>query len=226
MTEAALQAIGMSAGYHGVPAVSDIDLEVRSGEVVALLGANGAGKTTSIRAMAGQIGLLGGSVRMNGSDRPGPLFKRIRGGLGLLTESRCVFMGLTVRENLRLGRGPVDDALAHFPELDRRMDVRAGLLSGGEQQMLALARILAARPKVLMADELSLGLAPLIVRRLLDALTAAAADGAAVLIVEQQTRLALETAHRGYVLRRGKVALSGPTAELRAQSATVADLYL
>jgi branched-chain amino acid transport system ATP-binding protein len=226
MTEAALQAIGMSAGYHGVPAVSDIDLEVRAGEVVALLGANGAGKTTSIRAFAGQIGLLGGDVRLNGSERPGPLFKRIRGGLGLLTESRCVFMGLTVRENLRLGRGPVDDALAHFPELERRLEVRAGLLSGGEQQMLALARILAARPNVLIADELSLGLAPLIVRRLLDALTAAAADGAAVLIVEQQTRLALETAQRAYVLRRGRVALSGPTGELRAQSAAVAELYL
>ncbi|MCM2389452.1 ABC transporter ATP-binding protein [Streptomyces albipurpureus] len=226
MTEAALQAIGMSAGYHGVAAVSDIDLEVHAGEVVALLGPNGAGKTTTIRACAGQIGLLGGHVRLNGSERPGPLFKRIRGGMGLLTESRCVFMGLTVRENLRLGRGPMDDALAHFPELERRLDVRAGLISGGEQQMLALARILAARPNVLIADELSLGLAPLIVRRLLDALTAAAVDGAAVLIVEQQTRLALESAQRAYVLRRGKMALSGPVAELRAQSAAVAELYL
>ncbi|MFF0450309.1 ABC transporter ATP-binding protein [Streptomyces sp. NPDC004609] len=226
MTEAALQAIGMSAGYHGVAAVSEIDLEVHAGEVVALLGPNGAGKTTTIRACAGQIGLLGGNVRLNGSERPGPLFKRIRGGMGLLTESRCVFMGLTVRENLRLGRGPMDDALAHFPELERRLDVRAGLISGGEQQMLALARILAARPNVLIADELSLGLAPLIVRRLLDALTAAAVDGAAVLIVEQQTRLALESAQRAYVLRRGKMALSGPVAELRAQSAAVAELYL
>ncbi|WP_406416355.1 ATP-binding cassette domain-containing protein [Streptomyces sp. NBC_00873] len=226
MTEAALQAFGMSAGYHGVAAVSEIDLEVHAGEVVALLGPNGAGKTTTIRACAGQIGLLGGNVRLNGSERPGPLFKRIRGGMGLLTESRCVFMGLTVQENLRLGRGPMDDALAHFPELERRLDVRAGLLSGGEQQMLALARILATHPNVLIADELALGLAPLIVRRLLDALTAAAADGAAVLIVEQQTRLALESAQRAYVLRRGKVALSGPTAELRAQSAAVAELYL
>jgi branched-chain amino acid transport system ATP-binding protein len=222
----ALQAIGLSAGYHGVPAVSGLDLEVNAGEVVALLGANGAGKTTTIRALAGQIKLLGGVVKFDGSEESGALFQRVRGGLGLLTESRCVFMSLTCRENLRLGRGSVEQALAHFPELESRLDVRAGLVSGGEQQMLALARILAAEPRIMLADEVSLGLAPLIVSRLLAALTTAARQGAAVLIVEQQARLALRTADRAYILRRGKVELSGPCAELRKQDAAVATLYL
>lgn len=226
MTEPALQAVGMSAGYHGVPAVTGLDLEVRPGEVVALLGANGAGKTTTIRALAGQVKLLDGTVRFHGVTQSGPLYQRVRGGLGLLTETRCVFMGLTCRDNLRLGRGPVDEALRYFPELEPRLDVRAGLVSGGEQQMLALARILAARPQVLLADELSLGLAPLIVRRLLAALAEAARQGAAVLIVEQQARLALRTADRAYILRRGRVALAGTSAELRAQEATVTSLYL
>ena len=226
MTAPALEAAGLSAGYHGVPAVSQLNLEVRSGEVVALLGANGAGKTTTIRALAGQIKLLGGTVRFDGADQSGPLFQRVRGGLGLLTESRCVFMSLTCRENLRLGRGSIPEALSHFPELEPRLDVRAGLVSGGEQQMLALARILAARPKVLLADEVSLGLAPLIVRRLLAALTDAARQGAAVLIVEQQARLALRTADRAYILRRGRLALSGSSAELRDQESTVTTLYL
>lgn len=226
MTVPALQAAGLSAGYHGVPAVSDLDLEVHAGEVVALLGANGAGKTTTIRALAGQIKLLGGTVRFDGVGQSGPLFQRVRGGLGLLTESRCVFMSLTCRENLRLGRGSITEALTYFPELEPRLDVRAGLVSGGEQQMLGLARILAARPKVLLADEVSLGLAPLIVRRLLAALTEAAKQGAAVLIVEQQARLALRTANRAYILRRGRLALSGSSAELRDQESTVTTLYL
>jgi branched-chain amino acid transport system ATP-binding protein len=222
----ALQAAGLSAGYHGIPAVSDLDLEVSAGEVVALLGANGAGKTTTIRALAGQIRPLGGTVRFDGAEQSGPLFQRVRGGLGLLTESRCVFMSLTCRENLRLGRGAVETALSFFPELEPRLDVRAGLVSGGEQQMLALARILAAKPRVLLADEVSLGLAPLIVRRLLEALAEAARQGAAVLIVEQQARLALRTADRAYILRRGRLALAGTAAELRNQEAAVTTLYL
>jgi branched-chain amino acid transport system ATP-binding protein len=226
MTAPALQAVGVSAGYHGIPAVTDLNLEVSAGEVVALLGANGAGKTTTIRALAGQIKLLDGTVRFHGADQSGPLFQRIRGGLGLLTESRCVFMSLTCRENLRLGRGSVEGALGYFPELEPRLDVRAGLVSGGEQQMLALARILAAKPRILLADELSLGLAPLIVRRLIAALAKAATQGAAVLIVEQQARLALRTADRAYILQRGRLALSGTSARLRDQEATVMSLYL
>ena len=165
-------------------------------------------------------------MRFDGTEQSGPLFQRVRGGLGLLTESRCVFMSLTCRENLRLGRGSIGTALSFFPELEPRLDVRAGLVSGGEQQMLALARILAAKPRILLADEVSLGLAPLIVRRLLAALGEAAAQGAAVLIVEQQARLALRTADRAYILRRGRVALAGTAAELREREAEVTTLYL
>jgi branched-chain amino acid transport system ATP-binding protein len=226
MSDAYLRTVGMSAGYNGTPAVADLSLEVRQGEVVALLGANGAGKTTTIRALSGQIPLLEGTVSIDGNEHPGPLYKRVRAGLGLLTETRCVFMGLTCRENLRLGRGSVDEALAHFPELALRLDIRAGLVSGGQQQMLALARILAAKPKLLLADELSLGLAPLVVQRLLAALTEAARAGAAVLIVEQHAHVALQTADRAYILRRGRVELSGTTEELRQRDEEVAALYL
>jgi branched-chain amino acid transport system ATP-binding protein len=223
---AALQAVGVAAGYHGTPAVLDLDLEVRAGEIVALLGANGAGKTTTIRALSGQIPLLSGDVRMADNPRPGPLHRRIREGMGLLTESRCLFMGLTCRDNLRLGSGSIEDALSFFPELEDRLDVKAGLVSGGQQQMLALGRILAAKPKVLLADELSLGLAPIVVRRLLDALADAAKAGAAVLIVEQHARVALRAAHRAYILRRGRVELSGTTEELRGREDDVTALYL
>jgi branched-chain amino acid transport system ATP-binding protein len=221
-----LQASNLSAGYHGTPAINDITLEVNQGEIVALLGANGAGKTTTIRALSGQLPLLSGSVTIEGNAKPGPLFKRARNGLGLLTENRCVFMGMTCRENLRLGRGSIEDALRHFPELEELLDVRAGLVSGGQQQMLALARILAAKPRVLLADELSLGLAPLVVERLLSALTEAARDGSAVLIVEQHVHVALRSADRAYILRRGRVELSGTTEDLRRRDEEVAALYL
>ncbi len=226
MTEPALQATGVAAGYHGAPAIINLDLEVRAGEVVALLGANGAGKTTTIRALSGQLPLLAGSVRCNGTDKPGPLHRRIRNGMGLLTENRCLFMALTCRENLRLGKGSIDAALRYFPELEDRLDVRAGLISGGEQQMLALARIVAAEPKVLLADELSSGLAPIVVRRLLRALSDAAKAGAAVLIVEQHARVALRAADRAYILHRGRIELSGATADLRAREEEVKALYL
>jgi branched-chain amino acid transport system ATP-binding protein len=226
MSTALLEASDMSAGYNGTPAVSGIDIQVNQGEVVALLGANGAGKTTTIRAFCGQIPLMSGSVLMEGNPKPGPLFKRARLGLGLLTEARCIFMKLTCRENLRLGRGSMSEALRLFPELEHLLDVPAGLVSGGQQQMLALARILAAKPRVLLADELSLGLAPLVVQRLLKALTEAAREGAAVLIVEQHARVALQSADRAYVLRRGRIELSGTTEELRRRDDEVAALYL
>lgn len=225
MTEG-IVARGMSAGYHGVPAISDIDIEVSPGEVVALLGANGAGKTTTIKALSGQLKLIGGDVSVFGSTSWRPLHRRARGGLGLLTEKRCVFMDLTVRENLILGRGEAELALSYFPELEQRIDVRAGLLSGGEQQMLALARILAGKPRVLLADEVSLGLAPLIVARLLRALCEAAANGAAVLMVEQQARAALAAADRAYVLRRGRMVLEGNASELLQRPDAISDLYM
>jgi len=226
MTSALIEARGVSAGYHGVPAITDLDLEVFPGEIVALLGANGAGKTTTLRAISGHLPLISGTVRIAGNATPGPLFTRVRNGLGVLPEERSVFMNLTCRDNLRLGRGTIDDAVRFFPELESKLDLKAGLVSGGQQQMLALGRILAAKPQILLADELSLGLAPLVVRRLLGAITVAAQDGAAVLIVEQHARLALRACGRAYVLRRGRVELAGTASELRDREDEVVALYL
>ena len=221
-----LEAEGLSAGYGSVPAIADLSLHLEPGERVALLGANGAGKTTTLLVLAGSLRPTSGKVTMFGSGRRSSLARRIRDGLCLLPEHRAVFRTLTTRENLLLGRGGVDAALELFPELKTRLSVPAGLLSGGEQQMLALGRILAARPKLILADELSLGLAPLVVRRLLQALTEAAEQGAAVLIVEQHPRVALGWADRGYVMRRGRLEMSGSSPELIERMDEVSALYL
>jgi branched-chain amino acid transport system ATP-binding protein len=194
--------------------------------MVALFGPNGAGKTTTLLALAGEVDVLAGSVEYAGATQSGPLHRRAHEGLGLLTEDRAVFMSLSARDNLRLGRGSVEDALAFFPELEPHLGRRTGLLSGGQQQMLAMARILASRPRVILADELSLGLAPLVVQRLLTALRHAAEEGAAVLLVEQHVRVALEVVDRAYVLTRGRLALSAMAAELRSHPDLVTDLYL
>ena len=217
---------GLTAGYAGTPAIHEVDLEVRAGEVVALLGANGAGKTTTLLALAGEVAPMSGTVAFDGDERRRRLHQRARRGLGYLTEERCVFMELTGWQNLRLGRGRPDRALALFPELEEHLDKKVGLLSGGQQQMLALGRVLASQPRVLLADELSLGLAPLVVERLLAAVRAAADDGVAVVLVEQHVRQALAVADRVHVLRRGRVVLSGDAAELREDADGIAALYL
>ena len=165
---------GLSAGYGKQPVISDLALRVNPGQVVALLGPNGAGKTTTVLTLAGVLRPLAGQVTWDGRAWPASLTGRARQGLGLVTERRCVFMRLTVAENLALGRGPVRRAFELFPELEEHRNRQCGLLSGGQQQMLALARILASEPKALVVDELSLGLAPLIVERLLNVLRAAA----------------------------------------------------
>ncbi len=227
MTTTALRATGLMAGYGDLAVVHQLDLEVNSGEIVALMGANGAGKTTALLTAAGAMKPLGGDLEvLGGSDPAEGLRERAQRGLALLTDDRSVFRSLTTRENLRLGRGPMDLALAAFPELERLLDRPAGLLSGGEQQMLGLGRVLAARPKLLLADELSLGLAPIVVHRLLSAIRALADEGCAVLLVEQQVRLVLGVADRGYVLQRGRVTLAGTGAELRANRAEIERSYL
>lgn len=227
MTSTALRTTGLMAGYGDVSVVHQLDLEVKSGEIVALMGANGAGKTTALLTAAGALKPLGGDLEVLGASDPREgLRERARRGLALLTDDRSVFRSLTTRENLRLGRGPTDLALAAFPELERLLDRPAGLLSGGEQQMLGLGRVLAARPKLLLADELSLGLAPIVVHRLLTAIRALADEGCAVLLVEQQVRLVLGVADRGYVLQRGRVTLAGTGAELRANRAEIERSYL
>jgi ABC-type branched-chain amino acid transport systems, ATPase component len=222
-----LEAKGIVVGYGDLPVIKGLDISVSAGEVVSLLGANGAGKTTTLLAIAGELELNAGSVSLLGEPCHGPLHMRARRGMSFVSEERSVFMELTCLENLRLGWGSVDDAVDLVPELRPLLSRRAGLLSGGEQQMLTLARALAGKPAVLLADELSLGLAPMMFGRLLGLVRSAAdAAGVGVLLVEQHVRKAIEVCDRGYVLRRGEIALSGSSAELSARLDEIEASYL
>jgi branched-chain amino acid transport system ATP-binding protein len=226
-TVAVLEARRISAGYGPQPVIHDLDLIVEPGEVVGLLGANGAGKTTTLLSLAGELPLISGEVLLDGTVTTAPLHKRARAGLTFVTEEKSVFMGLTARDNFRVAEVDIDTALGLFPELERLLGVRAGLLSGGEQQMLTLARALSRQPRVLLADELSMGLAPLIVKRLLEAVVRIAKQqGTAVLLVEQHVRKALEYCDRAYVMHRGRIELSGSTGELRGRLDEIEDRYL
>jgi branched-chain amino acid transport system ATP-binding protein len=222
-----LEARGVAAGYHGHAIVNDLSLVLARGEVVALLGPNGAGKTTTLSALAGRLPVLEGDILVDGEVTRAPLHVRARDGMAFVTEERSVFMRLTVEQNLRLGRCDADHALELFPELRPLLSRTAGLLSGGEQQMLTLARALAREPRYLLVDELSLGLAPLVVERLLSAIREAAErTGVAVLLVEQHIRQVMRVADRICVMRRGRIVLDGPRDEIAGRLEEVERSYL
>ncbi len=234
MSEALLECKEMTTGYGGVAVVRDLDLSVDSGEVVALLGPNGAGKTTTLLALSGVIKTMSGSVQVCGNSvRGGRSHVTARQGLAFVPDDRSLFYNLTGRQNLRLAMQRKDvtpgtkRVLDFFPALERVLDRRAGLMSGGEQQMLALGRALARRPQVLMVDEMSLGLAPIIVERLMPTIRRMASElGTAILLVEQHVDLALQVADRAYVLDRGAVSIEGAAEELRTRRDLLAASYM
>jgi len=227
-----LRVEGLSAGYGTVEVIWEIDLEVREGEIVALVGSNGAGKTTLLRAVSGLVRISHGQVRFEDAAltglRPEQIVTR---GLAHVPEGRHLFDGLTVRENLMAGGyaygegADLDRAVELFPQLGERMSQLAGSLSGGEQQMCAIARGLMSRPKLLMLDELSLGLAPKLVDEIIDRLVAVAEQGTSLLVVEQDVDAALRIARRGYVLETGRIAASGSSEEL-SEDPRVREAYL
>jgi branched-chain amino acid transport system ATP-binding protein len=215
----------LEVAYGGIRAVKGIDLTVESGEMVCLIGANGAGKSTTLRAITGLVRAAGGRIRYDGADIGDLRVHDIaRRALAMVPEGRGVFPQLTIEENLAMGayarrdKAAVRADLAHafelFPRLAERRRQTAGTLSGGEQQMLAIARALMSRPKLLLLDEPSMGLAPLMVERIFEVIRTIAAEGVTLLLVEQNARLALEVSHRGYVLDGGLVTIAGPARSL------------
>ncbi|MBV8467078.1 MAG: ABC transporter ATP-binding protein [Burkholderiales bacterium] len=211
-----LEVKGLQVAYGGIKAVKGIDLEIRQGELVALIGANGAGKTTTLKTLSGMIRPTAGTVHYDGQDTSRlPVYQFVSRGLAMVPEGRGIFPRLTVEENLQMGayyRNDKDEIakdLARvyelFPRLKERYKQLAGTLSGGEQQMVAIGRAILSRPKLLLLDEPSMGLAPIIVQKIFEIIRQIASEGVTMLLVEQNAKLALKTANRGYVMESGLI---------------------
>jgi branched-chain amino acid transport system ATP-binding protein len=214
-----LSAHNLEVAYGGIRAVKGIDLEISRGEMVALIGANGAGKSSTLKALSGLLEPAAGRIDYDGAEITGkPAYHLVRRGLAMVPEGRGVFPRLTVAENLAMGAYIHDDKVAVardferaytlFPRLAERRSQPAGTLSGGEQQMLAMARALMCRPRLLLLDEPSMGLAPMMVQKIFETVRAVAAEGVTMLLVEQNAKLALETCNRGYVMESGTIVLA------------------
>jgi branched-chain amino acid transport system ATP-binding protein len=230
-----LEITGLDVRYGRNHAVKSMDLDVGDGEVVTVLGANGAGKSSLLKAIQGTVKPNGGIVRFNGKDVTGwSAPKRVREGMVLVPEGRQIFVSLSVHENLQMGAytrsdsvdAEIDEVYDRFPNLAQRRDMPASVLSGGEQQMLAIGRALLAKPKLMMLDEPSLGLSPILVQELFQLIDRLNRDGLSILLVEQNTHMALQSAHRGYVLELGDTVLQGTPAQLAEEEQKLEAAYL
>ena len=231
-----LQLKNLQISYGGIQAVKGIDLELWAGETVCLIGANGAGKTTTLNAIAGVQPIAGGDILYAGDTiNVLPAHKRLRRGVALVPEGRGIFTRLTVEENLRMGaysrndkagiEADLERVYTMLPRIKERLPQVAGTLSGGEQQMVAIGRALLSRPKLLLLDEPSMGLAPRVVEKIFEVVQSVAKDGVSILLVEQNAKLALEFAQRGYVMESGRITLTGSGDELLANP-KVREAYL
>jgi branched-chain amino acid transport system ATP-binding protein len=226
-----LRCTSLDVGYHRRPVVRNLTLEVSPGEILSILGSNGAGKTTSLLAMAGLLRPFAGQVTIDGKPvnykQP---YRTARSGVQLVPSDRCLFTSLSVADNIsfgRRGKDALNEALEYFPELKKRLKVPARALSGGEQQMLVLARAMVASPRVILIDELSTGLAPVVVQKILPVVRRIADEKqTAVILVEQHVHMALQVADRAMVLAHGDVVLERPAAELRQNPDLLTESYL
>jgi len=225
VTTPLLELKALKVAYGGIQAVKGIDLQVAQGELVCLIGANGAGKTTTLKGITGLQPVKSGKIHYAGADITGkPAFQLVRRGLSMVPEGRGVFGALTIEENLAMGAYTRDDrqvvktdverVFALFPRLKERRKQTAGTLSGGEQQMLAMGRAMMSRPKLLLLDEPSMGLAPLMVQKVFETVIAISKEGVTILLIEQNARLALEVSSRGYVMESGEITLHGEAKQL------------
>jgi branched-chain amino acid transport system ATP-binding protein len=228
--EALLRLDRLEVAYGGIQAVKGIDLTVAKGELVCLIGANGAGKTTTLKGICGLLPVKAGTIHYDGRDITGrPAFELVRNGLAMVPEGRGVFGALTIEENLAMGayvrsdrdgvRSDIEHVFTLFPRLKERRRQTAGTMSGGEQQMLAMGRAMLSRPKLLLLDEPSMGLAPLMVQKVFETVMQVSREGVTILLIEQNAKLALEVAHRGYVMESGEITLSGDAKKLLVEPA-------